>query len=123
MTTAATASTSTVPTRRGAPDSRIDAIYERVIEIQERQQSFNEQLLAAGIRREEILDKMAQVVGRMSPQVEAVHHQAGQVDMRIGEVMKEIDKRMWFLFVATFAGSALGNSLHAVVDWIWRLKP
>lgn len=121
---------------RLAPVDRSDAIYERLVEIQERQQAINEQQIAASAQRDRFFEKLAESVNAMARLLESrsdvferiekeIEARPHIVETTAKAVKDHVDEKIkslaaW-LALATFAGSAAGNSVKALVDWAWRI--
>lgn len=131
---------------RVSPGGRNDAIYERLIEIQERQNAIAESQVAAGMQRQHTDEKLGEMVGqiatmldRRSPtfdlirrniedspeeRLKAVNEVKSHVDKACEKMGNKMDGLWWRLAVATFLGSALGNGVGtSIIDWFFKLKP
>lgn len=116
---------------RSAPADRIDAIYERQIEIQERQQSIAEQQVKSDEQRDRVLDKVMELVthgpDRIVSKVKSDIAEAVRTVMQ--ETLKATDDRLrtivqpvvhvgWALAIAILLAGIVGSP---VGHWFFTL--
>lgn len=117
-------------------------MYERMIEIQERQAAIAQDQTASRERQDAILSRLVDMLGAMSRLLESRTHMFDKMnegieavptlaDKATTEIVEQIrshlDQRarslVYWMAAATFLGSLLGNSGHSLIDWLFKLAP
>lgn len=57
---------------RRAPDTRFDAMYDRIIEVQQKQAAIAESQAAMGARRDQILDRVSETLAKLGNLAEII---------------------------------------------------
>lgn len=122
-----------------APASKVDALYERLIEIQQTQAEIAREQAKAGVERDQIVVKLANMIENVQSTLkergpvfqeimEGVGAIPGIAGASVAEVVEKVDAKLGqrnkalviWVGIASFLGTALGGSVH---DWLGRLLP